>query len=133
MMSTEQKPERSLAEWVAFSIALFILGVIITLVGYVWFNDKNQPPILAVTKKQQMIREINGQFYIPFEVVNTGGQTAESVQIIAELEIGGKVIETGEQHIDFLSDSEQEEGAFIFSKNPNEGKLTVRIASYKLP
>jgi uncharacterized protein (TIGR02588 family) len=132
MMQTEPKPERSLAEWVTFSIALFILAIIISLVGYIWLNEEDKPPILSVTKKQK-IREIDGKFYVPFEIVNTGGETAESVQIIAELQLADKVVETGEQQIDFLSDGEKEEGAFIFSQNPRHGQLTVRVASYKLP
>jgi uncharacterized protein (TIGR02588 family) len=132
MTPTEQQTERSLAEWVTFSMASFILAVIIGLVGYTWLNEKNQPPVLSVTNKQT-IREIDGQFYVPFEVVNTGGDTAESVQIMAELQIDGKVAETGEQQIDFLSASEKEEGAFVFSQNPRQGKLILRIASYRLP
>jgi len=131
MTKTEQQ-ERSPAEWVTFSAASFILAVIVSLVSYTWLNDKNQPPILSVTSKQT-IREIDGQFYLPFEVVNTGGDTAESVQIMAELLINGKVAETGEQQIDFLSSGEKEEGAFVFSKNPRQGQLTLRVASYKLP
>ncbi|MBH8553626.1 TIGR02588 family protein [Nostocaceae cyanobacterium CENA357] len=126
------KQKRSFAEWVTFCIALLILAVIVSLVGYTWLNDENQPPILSVTEKQT-IREIDGQFYVPFEVVNTGGDTAESVQIIAELQINGKVVETGEQQIDFLSRSETEEGAFVFSQNPSQGKLILRVSSYKLP
>jgi uncharacterized protein (TIGR02588 family) len=133
MNDTEnQNQERSIAEWVTFSAASFILAVIVGLVGYTWLTDKNQPPVVSVTNKQT-IREQDGQFYVPFEVVNTGGDTAESVQIIAELKIDGKVAETGEQQIDFLSGNEKEEGAFIFSQNPNQGNLTIRVASYKLP
>ncbi|WP_414752090.1 TIGR02588 family protein [Anabaena sp. CCY 9910] len=132
MMEAEQKSARSLAEWVTFGIALFILGIIMSLVAYLWLHEENKPPVLSVTKKQVM-REVNGQFYVPFEIVNTGGETAESVQIIAELQIAGEVVETGEQQIDFLSDGEKEEGTFIFSQNPRQGKLIVRVASYKLP
>ena len=131
MTKTEQQP-RSIAEWVTFSVASLILAIIVSLVGYTWLNEKNQPPILSVTKKET-IREIGGQFYVPFEVVNTGGDTVESVQIRAELLINGKVTETGEQQIDFLSNGEREEGAFMFSQNPRQGQLNLRVASYKLP
>ncbi|MEH2078133.1 MAG: TIGR02588 family protein [Nostoc sp.] len=132
MTQTEQKPKRSIAEWVTFGISSLILVIIVSLVGYTWLNEKNQPPILSVTKKE-IIREINGQFYVSFEVVNSGGDTAESVQIMAELLINGKVTETGEQQIDFLSSGESEEGAFIFSQNPRQGELNMRVGSYKLP
>jgi uncharacterized protein (TIGR02588 family) len=132
MTQTEHKPKRSIAEWVTFSISSLILAIIVSLVGYTWLNEKDQPPILSINKKQT-IREIDGQFYVPFEVVNSGGDTAESVQIMAELLINGKVTETGEQQIDFLSSGETEEGAFIFSQNPRQGQLNLRVGSYKLP
>jgi uncharacterized protein (TIGR02588 family) len=71
--------------------------------------------------------------FIFFEVMNQGGETAESVQITAELKIDGEVAETGEQQIDFLSSGEQEEGAFVFTQDPRHGELIIRVASYKLP
>jgi uncharacterized protein (TIGR02588 family) len=133
MNQTEQTlAKRSPAEWVTLSAATFILTVIISLVCYTWVNDKNEPPILFLTNKEK-IREVNGQFYVPFEIINTGGETAESVQIMAELKINNEVTETGEQQIDFLSSSEKEEGAFIFRTDPRKGQLTLRVASYKSP
>ncbi|HIK05968.1 MAG TPA: TIGR02588 family protein [Trichormus sp. M33_DOE_039] len=132
MNQSELKTERSPAEWITFSIALFILTAIISLVGYIWANEKDQPPIISVNQKQT-IREVNGQFYVPFEVVNTGGETAESVQIIATLKIASQEEEIGEQQIDFLSGGEKEEGAFVFSQNPQLGQVIIRVASYKLP
>ncbi|BAZ67687.1 MAG: TIGR02588 family protein [Pelatocladus maniniholoensis HA4357-MV3] len=132
-MNTEQEqPKRSAAEWVTFGVASFILAVIVSLVAYIWINEKDQPPVLSVSNKQK-IWEADGQFYVPFEIVNTGGETAESVQLIAELEIQGKVTQTGEQQIDFLSRGEKEEGAFVFNQDPRKGQLTIRVASYKSP
>jgi uncharacterized protein (TIGR02588 family) len=127
----EQQPPHSLAEWTTFSIALFILAVIVGLVIYKWLTQKNQPPVLSISRSSE-IRQAPGQFYVPFSVKNTGGETAESVQVIAELRIDGKVEEDGEQQIDFLSSGEKEEGAFVFSRDPRKGELVVRVASYKL-
>lgn len=130
--SSEQKPPRSPAEWITFSIALLILGSIIGLVIYKWITQKNQPPVLSVTQPSE-IRQLPGQHYVPFSIENTGGETAESVQVIAELRINGEVEESGEQQIDFLASGEKSEGAFIFSRDPRQGELIVRVASYKLP
>jgi uncharacterized protein (TIGR02588 family) len=129
---SEQKLPRSRAEWTTFSIALFILAVIVGLVLYKWLTQKNQPPVLSITR-QSDIREAPGQFYVPFSVTNTGGETAESVQVMAELRINGEVEEAGEQQIDFLASGEKEEGAFVFSRDPRQGELVIRVASYKLP
>ncbi|MBE9181243.1 TIGR02588 family protein [Oculatella sp. LEGE 06141] len=129
----EGRWKRSPAEWITFGLASFILTTVVGLVVYVWIAEHHQqPPSLSVVRNQS-IRETAGQFYVPFEVTNSGGETVESVQIIAELRINGEVEEAGEQHIDFLSAKETEEGAFIFSRNPDEGELVIRVASYTLP
>lgn len=128
----EDRPPRSPAEWLTFSIALLILTSVVGLVGYQWITQKHEPAVLSVTRKNEIQRS-PGQFYVPFSVTNSGGETAELVQVIAELRINGKVEETGEQQIDFLSSGETEEGAFVFSRNPSEGEVVVRVASYKLP
>ncbi|MDM9379919.1 TIGR02588 family protein [Chlorogloeopsis sp. ULAP01] len=127
-----QQPKRSVAEWVTFGAASFILAIVVVLVGYVWLNENDKPPILSVSSKQT-IREVDGKYYVPFEVTNTGGGTAESVQIMAELKIGEKVAESGDLQIDFLSSGEKEEGAFVFTQNPRQGELIIRVTSYKLP
>jgi uncharacterized protein (TIGR02588 family) len=127
-----KKEGKSLAEWVAFGVAAAILSTITGLVLYVWLGQQRQPPILSITYKKE-IREVNGQFYIPFTLTNQGGETVESVRVFAELEMNNRSKEQGEQEIDFLSGSEEREGAFVFSKNPRQGKLTLRVTSYKLP
>jgi uncharacterized protein (TIGR02588 family) len=131
-INEQPQPKRTPAEWVTFGAASFILAMVVGLVGYTWLNDKHEPPILSVSN-QKTIREVNGQFYVPFEVVNTGGETAESIQIMAELRINDEVEETGDMQIDFLSSGEREKGAFIFSRDPRQGQLTIRVAGYKLP
>ena len=128
----EQQQKRTPAEWATFAIACSILSLLIGLVLYNWLTKKHEPPIISVTRKTP-IRETQGQFYVPFTVTNTGGETAESVQIIAELRVNGEVLESGDQQIDFLSSGETQEGAFIFSSNPSQGQLIVRSSSYKLP
>ena len=130
--NNEQQQKRTAAEWATFAIACFILFTLTGLVIYNWVTKKQGPPVISVTRNAP-IRETQGQFYVPFTVANTGGETAESVQIIAELRVNGEVLESGYQQIDFLSSGETQEGAFIFSRHPSQGQLIVRSSSYKLP
>lgn len=130
--NNQQQQKRTSAEWATFAIACFILFTLTGLVLYNWLTKKHEPPIISVTRNTP-IRETQGQFYVPFTITNTGGETAESVQIIAELRVNGEVLESGDQQIDFLSSGETQEGAFIFSRNPSQGQLIVRSSSYKLP
>ncbi|HEY9828353.1 MAG TPA: TIGR02588 family protein [Stenomitos sp.] len=125
-------PKRSLAEWITFGIAVAILSTVIGLVSYVWLGKERQPPVLSITY-EKTIRKVDGQFYVPFILINKGGETVESVRVYAELVINSDFKEQSEQEIDFLSSGEVQEGAFIFSKNPQEGKLKLKVESYKLP
>lgn len=127
-----RRPPRSTAEWVTFGLSSLILGAIAGLVVYSWATEHDRPPTLEV-RQTDAIRQENGQFYIPFEVVNTGGHTAESVQVIAELRKNNQVEASGDLQIDFLAQNETETGAFVFKQNPRNGELTLRIGSYKVP
>ncbi len=130
---SKQKKQRSFPERLSFGIACFILGLLIFLILYQWKIIETQPPILSIIVDQE-IRYQGTQYYVPFTVSNTGGQTAKSVQVIGELKIEEEDIQqTGEQQIDFLSGGEEASGAFIFTNNPEQGELTIRVASYKLP
>ncbi|NJM61144.1 MAG: TIGR02588 family protein, partial [Oscillatoriales cyanobacterium RU_3_3] len=77
--SNEGRSKRTPAEWVTFTIACFILANIIGLVLYNWRTKKQEPPIISVSRSEP-IREVQGQFYVPFAVTNAGGETAESIQ-----------------------------------------------------
>ncbi|XHX78373.1 MAG: TIGR02588 family protein [Stenomitos frigidus ULC029] len=128
-----QPPKRSRAEWITLGIASFILATVVGLVGYTWLDEQQQqPPILSVLNTEP-IRAAQGQFYVPITVTNSGGGTAESVHVLAELRISDTIVETGTLELDFLSSQEKREGAFIFSRDPRQGQLTLRVASYKLP
>ncbi|UBF28173.1 TIGR02588 family protein [Kovacikia minuta CCNUW1] len=125
-------PPRSFAEWITFSIASLILVVIAGLIIYTWVIERDRPPVLVI-QRDGSVRQEGNQFYVPFEIANTGGETVDAVQVIAELRINGQVKESGEVQFDFLSGDEKEKGAFIFEQDPRQGELTIRIASYREP
>jgi len=127
-----QKSTRSLAEWISFGFASILVGTIAGLVIFNWMTERDRPPILAIEKKEQ-IRQENNQYYVLFTLHNTGGETAESVQVSAELKINDQVQEAGNVEIDFLAPKEQAEGAFVFHQNPDKGELILRVSSYKKP
>ncbi|MBE9043223.1 TIGR02588 family protein [Pleurocapsales cyanobacterium LEGE 10410] len=122
---------RSLAEKVSFSISLSIVGIIVTLICYSWISGNSNPPILSIS--QFNVRQVNSQYYVPFTVINNGGETAASVEIVAKLTLSPQIVETGRQQLDFLSRKEERSGEFIFSHDPNQGELAIRVASYRLP
>ncbi len=132
MSETKQRKKRSPTEWVTFSIALLILASIVGLVLYSWLKVGEHPPVLEIEHSGN-VRQVDGNFYVPFTITNKGGETADAVQVTAELRINGEVKESGEQQIDFLAGGEAEEGVFLFSRNPQNGELILRVASYQKP
>ena len=123
---------KSMAERVSFGVSLSIVGIVVALICFAWITGDTNPPILAIATESK-IREISQQYYVPFTVSNSGGETAESVEVTASLWLNNKLAETGRQEIDFLSRQEKRSGEFIFTRNPQQGKLIIRVASYKLP
>ncbi|MFH7241884.1 MAG: TIGR02588 family protein [Spirulina sp.] len=123
---------RSLAEWVTFWVSALILLALVSLILYDWQVNQSRPPAFDVAVSDA-IRITDGRYYVPFAITNTGGRIANGVQVTAELHIPNAEDETGEQQIDFLSGHETKAGSFVFSHNPQEGDLTVRVASYRLP
>lgn len=123
---------RSLAEWITLGITTVVLTLLIGLIVYDWQVNQNRPPAFQVDVAAT-IQAIDGRYYVPFSVTNTGGRIVQTVQVVAELHIKGEPDETGEQQIDFLSGSEQKHGSFVFTHDPYSGDLVIRVASYQLP
>ena len=124
--------DRSLAEWVSFGVAAAILLAVAGLVVYYWLYVPQGPPVLTVAPAGD-VREVGGQFYAPFVVANTGGDTAAQVRVVAELRAGGAVVERGEQTFTYLAGGERQQGAFVFHHDPRAGELTLSIDSYREP
>lgn len=129
--SSESPPKRNCAEWITFIISSLILLALIGLILYDWLLSQQSPPILQV-EPQAAVEIREGQYYQPFTLKNTGGNFAESVQVIASLTIDSpEDLEVGEQEISFLAAGEKKSGYFIFTHDPREGELSVRVASYR--
>jgi uncharacterized protein (TIGR02588 family) len=122
----------STAEWISLGISSVLLAGVIGAASFLWASEQQrQPPILGITQSDTRLSD--GEYYVPFTVTNAGGETAESVQVVAELRIDGEVVESGEQTLEFLSSQETTGGAFIFTRNPQDGELVMRVASYQEP
>lgn len=123
---------RSLAEWVSFGVAAAILAAVAGLVVLLWVRSPSTPPKITVTQSGA-VRTVGDAFYVPFRVMNSGGLTADSVLVVAELLRDGEAIESSEQEFTFLSGGEVEEGAFVFAHDPRSGELRLRAGAYRLP
>ncbi|MGB3495155.1 MAG: TIGR02588 family protein [Elainellaceae cyanobacterium] len=129
---SKPRSRRSLAEWITFTIAALILSALVGLIIYDWQVNQSRPPAFQV-EVTESARVTDGRYYVPFSIQNTGGRIARTVQVTAELLLENGDNESGEQQIDFLSGNERKSGSFVFSHNPQQGELLIRVASYGLP
>ena len=132
MLDSSSPQTRSPWKWLPFGVASLFLLTLIGLVIYADFLNQNRPPVLTV-EVIGPFRAVDEQFYVPFTVANEGGESAEAIQIVAELRLEGETNETGEQQIASLSGGETMQGSFVFSHDPSQGDLVLRVASYREP
>ncbi|MBW3667681.1 MAG: TIGR02588 family protein [Actinobacteria bacterium] len=124
------RPARSPAEWVTFAASVVVLVVLVGLIG-VEAGEPDGPALPRVVESGPVERH-GDAFLVPVKIRNEGGATAESVQVAAELTIGGQV-SVADQSVEFLARNETAEVAFLFVDDPATGTLDIRITGFTVP
>lgn len=119
-------PERA-----TFAAAAAILLGLAGAIGFLWVEARD--PASLIVEQVGEVRVVERQSYLTAEVQNTGDDTAQAVQVIAELIVDGEVVADGEQAIDYLSGGEIEQIVFIFDRPAPGADTELRVASYKVP
>ena len=122
---------QSAAEWITLTLGAVLILVLVGLVTYLYVSGDNRPPVIEATPFAREIRHEEGAYYLPIEVTNQGGRTAEDVVIQTDLSTGEGASEVAEFTIDFLSGGETVEGTVVFVSDPSAGELTVGVASFR--
>lgn len=128
MSGRQSRPRRSTAEWVSFAVACAVLGLVIGAIASLRIGGEPQPP--AFTVRSVPARQEAGRFHVQARVENHGDETAENVQVVAELTTPGEAPVEAEQVIDFLSGGDQEEVEFVFAEDPASGELDIEVRSF---
>jgi uncharacterized protein (TIGR02588 family) len=126
-----ERSGRSVAEWTTLVIGAVLILALVGLVTYLYVSGDNRPPVVEATPLALEIRREEGAYYVPIEVTNQGGETAQDVLIQAELSTGEGAPEVTEFTVDFLAGGESAEGTVVFSTDPSAGELTVSVASFR--
>ena len=125
------RQKRTTAEWVVFGVASGIIAVIAASIGWLWLQPYD--PAHVTVQQIGEPRVEGSQTYLAAEVTNDGDETAENVQVHAEMKVDDEVVAEGEQIIDFLSGDETEEVAFVFDEMPPNAEVELTVASFKVP
>ncbi len=127
----EPRRPRGVAERVIFTIASGILLTLTGAIGWLWLQPRD--PARLNVGHPEVSRHMDGHSYVSAEVRNDGDETAEAVQVVAELSVAGKVVADGEQVVDFLSGGETQEIVFVFDAVAPDAEIHLRVASYTVP
>jgi uncharacterized protein (TIGR02588 family) len=119
------------AERVVVAVAGGVLLAVAGAIGWLWQQPRD--PAQLHVGHPEVLRQVNGQRYVSAVVRNDGDETAEAVQVVAELRVDGEVVADGEQLVDFLSGGETQEIVFVFDTTAPDAELLLRVASYIVP
>lgn len=130
--TADQDDRRTGAEWISFTIAAAIVAALVGLL--LWDLVANNPVEPAAFRVETATpRPESNAHYVDVKVENVGEETAQNVQVMAELTKDGMTIAEGDQTVDFLSGGESIELTFVFEPDPRDGELTVRVAGHEVP
>lgn len=130
-MSTSS--ERTTAERVTFVISSLILATIVGLAIWAGIRTGDDSPTFEIQIHWEAIRETNTGYYVPITVSNSGGETAQDVTIMGELDVGATTPETAEVTFMFMAGGETEQAELVFASDPRLGDLVVRPSSFVVP
>jgi uncharacterized protein (TIGR02588 family) len=122
---------RSAAEWTTLAVSIAIILGLLALVTYVSMTGGDEPPIVEARPLPAEMRHEGESYYLPVEVTNRGGRTAEEVVVQAELASSDGSAEASEFTLDFLAGGETREGTAVFATDPLAGELTIDVASFQ--
>jgi uncharacterized protein (TIGR02588 family) len=127
----EARRGRGLAERLVVAVAGGVLLAVAGAIGWLWLQPRD--PVQLNVGRPEVVREVDGRRYVSAEVRNDGDETAEAVQVVAELSVDGEVVADGEQVVDFLSGGETQEIVFVFDTVAPDAEILLRVASYTVP
>jgi uncharacterized protein (TIGR02588 family) len=116
---------------VVFGVASGIVAALGIAIGWLWLQPYD--PANITVQQVGAPRVVATQTYLSAEVTNVGDETAENVQVHAEMKVDDEVVAEAEQIIDFLSGDETEELVFVFAEMPPNAQVELTIASFKVP
>lgn len=127
----EPRRRRGVAERAVVGVAGGVLLAVAGAIGWLWLQPRD--PAQLHVGRPEVLRQVGGQRYVSAEVRNDGDETAEAVQVVAELSVDGEMVADGEQVVDFLSGGETQEVVFVFDTMEADAEILLHVASYTVP
>lgn len=133
-MSDEQKKNtddrRTIAEWVSLGITMLLLASVVGTVVALWVTSSDDPVRFRISVGVGRFEE--GQYYLPFTIVNDSNRTAAQVAVEGRARIDERE-ETATTVFSYIASQEKAEGVLILSEIKEATNVKVRVVSFQRP
>ncbi len=119
------------AEHLAGALGGLLVLALLGFLAYQALGARETPPELAVVVTR--VEEAGAGWTVSFQAVNSGGHTAEAVQIEGAVLRDGHPVDQASSTIAYLPPHSSRAGALVFSTDPASGDLRVSAVGYRLP
>ena len=127
----QEKDAIPIWEWIVAGVGLALVAGVIGFLMYEPFTGKRLPPDVKLSV-DSVVQTRNG-YLVKITAVNEGGQTAEGVDIEAELRTGTEPVERSRTTIDYLPPRSEKKAGLFFTRDPRQFELQVRPLGYEEP
>jgi len=118
-------------EYLAGALGGLLVLALLAFLAHQALGARETPPELAVVVTG--VEEAGAGWTVYFEAVNSGGHTAEAVQIEGAVLRDGHPADQASSSIAYLPPHSSRAGALVFSTDPASGELEVGPVGYRLP
>ena len=126
------KGQIPLLESVSAGIGLALLvGMFAFLVYEAMNTDDGKPPVIVV--EPTSVTAAQGQYVVEIRVTNQSRKTAAAVQVEGVLTQGGADVETSNASLDYVPGKSRRTGGVVFTRDPRQHGLNLRVTGYERP
>jgi uncharacterized protein (TIGR02588 family) len=118
-------------EWIIAAAGFILVSGAVGFLLFQALTKKNQSPDFFITVNSVSSR--SNAFLVEFQVENKGDETAAAVMIEGELKRGAEIIEKSSARLTYVPSHSIHKGGLLFSNNPNELELKIRVSGYEKP
>ncbi len=118
-------------EWILAAIGLVLVGAVIGTALYKAVIQEQSPP--GFVASVESIAIVPNGYMVAFRLRNVGTQTAAGLQLEANLENAGQIVETSTVELAYVPGGSERSGGLFFSKDPNSHSIKIRVLGYENP
>ena len=119
-------------EWGSAALGLVILTVLFGFLAYEAVKSKDGTPPLMMVEVTDVVA-YSDRFVVEVKVINRSRTTGAGVGIEGTLIEGATTVETSEATVDYVPGMSQRQGGLIFTRDPRDYRLELRVTGFELP